>query len=240
MSTPPNIPSAAEAAANLEAEYGGETWHYDLLPSPRQEEAVSLVATDPDRAKAYFESGLQLCKKAKNQLDALVSWANGTIIRSPAGVDLAIPIDDWGNSAKTATASLYGPWVDVGRESHLRFSQSHSVAYRDTVLRDGVRKVSSRIIRTPIRDGIVLEATNDPDSKDPRDAVALTLLKLAVDAKAKSGSQALDLSKHRRRPTGKPLIRIDHPNLITSKYYLNKVRLSALCLLILMDEQATR
>jgi hypothetical protein len=147
-------------------------WRYDCKVNAHNIEPKSVTEKPVPYPLERYEQWTQALDASDDKLGTLAQWIEATIKQIPAGKD-----KPWDVDAEGSTQMYHGhkkasftQWVEPTEGTFLRFSESRTAMHPGGAL------------RTPVMHGVVLEATSNPNSLDPRDAVSLAIFEYPVKA----------------------------------------------------------
>lgn len=161
------------------------------------------LATDYERTPDDFN----------NSLEGLRNWGEAAARVLPAGVDLALDVDESGNTSRAYEPSLYTLWAESDEITgvYLRFAEARTALHGVSML------------RTPIMGrGIAIEATTNPDSRDIRHAHTMYIVEAKREHDARytwatpRPARLFDMSEFSTKPYMAGPLYNGHPNEVTS------------------------
>lgn len=146
-------------------------------------------------------------------LDGVHSWGKTVMHVLPAGIDLALGVDDGGNTRRNYDPAFYSNWAESDLPGvFLRFAEARTAVH------------SVHLLRTPIDGrGIAIEATTQPESADIRDAHTLFIVEPKREEDARypwaqpHPSRLFDMSEFDVKPFFAGPLYNGHPNMVSSK-----------------------
>lgn len=178
-----------------------------------------------------YEQWDQYYEDHEDKLGYLASWIHTTIRQLPAGVDLARDVDGGGFTDDKIIPTLFTSWVDLGNSTHVRFSQARTAMHNTMLTTKGIARGGA--LRSPVMRGVVLEATNEPTSLDPRNAVSLAVYEFAREEDARypwanvGPGRIFDFTRFRDRPYTVGPLYSGHPHEVTNTADLDKASKAA-------------
>lgn len=208
-----------ELAGASRGGHDGRPWRYSCELHARHIGATVLPYVQASHAAEHYEQWLAALRRSEDALGCLALWAQSAIRRMPGGIDVSHDVDGGGFTQVEVTPTLFTQWVALEDDTHVRFSEARTALHHTMATASGMAWGGA--LRTPVMGGVVLEATSDPLSADPRDAVSLAIYEFAKKEDARypwlsaQPGCLFDLTQYTEVPfTAGPLYS-GHPNQVT-------------------------
>ncbi len=217
-------------------------WRYECALSPQHVDATTLPPSSSKYIKEYFEHWLKSAEREEDKLGHVSKWARETIRQIPGGIDVARDVDGGGFTMDKIQPTLFMPWVNLQNGTWVRFSESRTAMHNNMLTTKGFS--GGGALRSPVMGGVVLEATNDPTSLDPRDAVSLAIYEFAKEYDARypwaqpRKARVYDMTPYTVEPYFVGPLYNGHPNEVLDPGEVNRAINTAVTVLNLTVEQA--
>ena len=147
-------------------------WRYDCRVNPHNIPPKPVAEKPAPYPAGLYGQWLETLEASDDKLGTLNQWIDATIKQLSAGVDKTWKVDEEGETQMYHghEKAFFTQWVEPTEGTFLRFSESITAMHPGGAL------------RTPVMGGVALEATSNPDSHNPRDAVTLAIFKDPIEA----------------------------------------------------------
>ena len=174
--------SQQELATNQE-DIHRNVWRYSCELGSQNVEPTILPRIPARYALESFDQWLSYLEDSEDQLGYTADWVRETIHQIPGGIDIARDVDDGGFTEDMVRPTMFTAWVALEDGTHVRFSEARTAMHNTMLTTKGIAQGGA--LRSPVMQGVALEATCDPLSTDPRDAVTLAIYEFAREEVAR-------------------------------------------------------